>query len=94
MSPSALSVNPLLGYGSIQASSYTASPLRAFESELAETKMHGICTRYALAGAPAPGTASSGCGGVSTKAVNSCVHATVILIFLAFMLSTFTAVTA
>ena len=60
---------------------YTASPLRAFENELAGTKFTVNCTRKAWTEAVAPGMVSSYHGGVSIKAMNSCVQATVPLEF-------------
>ena len=56
---------------------YTASPLRAFETELAGAKSSADCTWYALTGATAAGSATLGWGAVSTKVQSDCVLSTV-----------------
>ena len=60
--------------------------LHYFENELAGTKFTVNCTRKAWTEAVAPGMVSSYHGGVSIKAMNSCVQATVPLHFLAVLM--------
>ena len=64
--PTTADGNPLLGYGSDTSFDYTASPLRAFENELAGTMSSSDSTWYALADANGFCTTDC-CGEVSIK---------------------------